>query len=42
MRILAGTSGYAYKEWKGSFYPNDLPTDQMLGFYAREFDTVEI
>lgn len=42
MRILAGTSGYAYKEWKGSFYPADLPNDQMLSFYARQFDTVEI
>jgi uncharacterized protein YecE (DUF72 family) len=42
MRILAGTSGYAYKEWKGSFYPSDLPNDQMLSFYARQFGTVEI
>jgi uncharacterized protein YecE (DUF72 family) len=40
MRI--GTSGYSYKEWKGSFYPEDLPAARMLEFYAGRFDTVEI
>jgi len=40
MRI--GTSGYSYKEWKGSFYPEDLPAAKMLEFYAGRFDTVEI
>lgn len=42
MRILAGTSGYAYKEWKGVFYPDDLPNDQMLRAYAERLPTVEI
>jgi len=42
MRVLAGTSGYAYKEWKGSFYPDDLPSDEMLSFYARQLGAVEI
>lgn len=42
MRVLAGTSGYAYKEWKGSFYPEDLPADGMLGYYASQFGAVEI
>jgi len=42
MRILAGTSGYAYKEWKGVFYPEDLPNDQMLHSYAEKLPTVEI
>jgi uncharacterized protein YecE (DUF72 family) len=42
MRVLVGTSGYAYKEWKGTFYPDDLPADEMLPYYARQFDTVEI
>ncbi|MHC4989685.1 MAG: DUF72 domain-containing protein, partial [Planctomycetota bacterium] len=42
MRILAGTSGYAYKEWKGSFYPEDLPAAEMLSYYAQQLDTVEI
>ena len=42
MRILAGTSGWSFKEWKGTFYPKDLPDDGMLGFYAGRFPTVEI
>jgi uncharacterized protein YecE (DUF72 family) len=42
MKICAGTSGYSYKEWKGSFYPADLPAAKMLGFYAKSFSTVEI
>src|SRR4051812_49893394 len=42
MRLLAGTSGYAFKEWKGSFYPSDLHDDAMLGFYSSKFPTVEI
>jgi uncharacterized protein YecE (DUF72 family) len=42
VRLLAGTSGFAFKEWKGSFYPDDLPADGMLGFYAERFPTVEI
>ncbi len=42
MKLLAGTSGYAFKEWKGAFYPSDLKNDAMLGFYAGKFPTVEI
>jgi len=42
MKLHAGTSGYAFKEWKGSFYPSDLKDDGMLGFYASKFPTVEI
>ncbi|MBI4409894.1 MAG: DUF72 domain-containing protein [Gemmatimonadetes bacterium] len=42
MRVRAGTSGFAYKEWKGSFYPEDLPASAMLRYYARQFATVEI
>lgn len=42
MRILTGMSGYAYKEWKGDFYPADLPADGMLRHYASRFETVEI
>ena len=42
MQVLAGTSGYAYKEWKGSFYPEDLANDDMLRFYGEQFRTVEI
>jgi uncharacterized protein YecE (DUF72 family) len=37
-----GTSGYNYPEWKGSFYPADLPAPKMLPYYAARFPTVEI
>ena len=37
-----GTSGYNYTEWLGSFYPEDLPENRMLAFYAQQFDSVEI
>ena len=42
MDLYVGTSGYSYKEWKGTFYPDDLPPDEMLQFYGRHFATVEI
>jgi len=42
VNVLVGTSGYSYKEWKGTFYPEDLPAAKMLSFYAQNFDTVEI
>ena len=42
MRVLAGTSGYSYREWKGSFYPEDLPASEMLRYYAERFPSVEI
>jgi uncharacterized protein YecE (DUF72 family) len=42
MQMLAGTSGYSYKEWKGAFYPDKLPAAEMLRFYATRFPTVEI
>lgn len=42
MRLLAGTSGFSYKEWLGEFYPDKLPANKMLGFYATRLPTVEI
>lgn len=39
---MAGTSGYSYKEWKGVFYPEDLPDREMLKFYSEHLPTVEI
>jgi uncharacterized protein YecE (DUF72 family) len=42
MNLYVGTSGYSYKEWKGSFYPEDLPEKQMLRFYGERFRSVEI
>ncbi len=42
MRVLVGTSGWSYKEWKGSFYPKDLAAEGMLRYYAGRLPTVEI
>ena len=42
MKLYVGTSGYAYKEWKGSFYPDDLPAKRMLHYYGEQFRAVEI
>jgi uncharacterized protein YecE (DUF72 family) len=42
MNLYVGTSGYSYKEWKGTFYPRDLPEKRMLHYYGERFRTVEI
>src|SRR5690348_1226048 len=42
MRLLAGASGYSFKEWKGDFYPADMRPEGMLAFYSARLPTVEI
>jgi uncharacterized protein YecE (DUF72 family) len=42
MRLLAGTSGFSYKEWLGEFYPDKLAANKMLGYYATRLPAVEI
>ena len=42
MKLLAGASGYSFKEWKGTFYPKDMKPDGMLAFYSARLPTVEI
>lgn len=42
MELFTGTSGYAYREWKGSFYPEDMKQDEMLSYYASHFRACEI
>jgi len=42
MNLWIGTSGFQYAEWKGNFYPEDLPASKMLPFYAERFSTTEI
>src|SRR5947208_14172044 len=42
VRVLTGTSGYSYAEWKGNFYPEKMAAKDMLRFYAQRFRTVEI
>jgi uncharacterized protein YecE (DUF72 family) len=41
-RLYAGTSGFSYPEWRGDFYPADLPQNEMLQHYSRVLPTVEI
>jgi uncharacterized protein YecE (DUF72 family) len=40
--LLAGASGYSFKEWKGTFYPEDMKPEGMLAWYAERLPTVEI
>lgn len=41
-KVHIGTSGWHYKHWIGSFYPQDISPTEMFRFYAEHFDTVEI
>ena len=41
-RMLAGASGYSFKEWCGNFYPDKMKPDAMLAWYAQRLPTVEI
>lgn len=40
--LYAGTSGFAYREWQGSFYPQDIAAGEMLPFYSAKLPAVEI
>jgi uncharacterized protein YecE (DUF72 family) len=41
-RVIAGASGYSFKEWKGPFYPEKMKPEEMLPFYSARLPTVEI
>ena len=41
-RILIGTSGYDYPEWKGVFYPQELKRSEFLEYYATRFNALEL
>ena len=41
-KVFAGASGYSFKEWKGTFYPEKMKPEAMLPFYAGRLPTVEI
>lgn len=41
-RLFVGTSGYSYKEWKGSFYPEKLAAKDMLPYYGERLKAVEL
>ncbi|HEX2032381.1 MAG TPA: DUF72 domain-containing protein [Actinomycetota bacterium] len=40
--LYLGTSGFAYQEWKGPFYPERLRDAEMLPYYAGRFRSVEV
>lgn len=42
MQTWVGTSGFSYPAWRGSFYPEKMPTAKMLPYYAERLSTVEI
>lgn len=42
MGLFIGTSGWDYKEWKGGFYPSDLPARRFLEHYGRELTACEV
>ena len=42
MKLYVGTSGYSYKEWKGSFYPEKISPNEMLSYYADKLPAVEL
>ena len=41
MSVLVGTSGWQYRDWRGPFYPPDVPQRRWLEHYASQFATVE-
>jgi uncharacterized protein YecE (DUF72 family) len=40
--VNVGTSGWQYADWRGSFYPGDVPQRLWLEQYAKTFATVEV
>ena len=41
-RLRVGCSGFSYKDWKGTFYPGELPGRRWLEYYSLVFPTVEL
>jgi len=41
-KIKIGTCAWSYDDWRGTFYPEQLPANQRLHFYGRHFNSVEI
>jgi len=41
-KVYIGTSGWVYRSWENTFYPDGLPSAEHLAFYTRQFPTVEI
>ncbi|MCK9170240.1 MAG: DUF72 domain-containing protein [Treponema sp.] len=41
-KIVWGTSGYDYPEWRGVFYPEKLKRSDFLAYYAMHFTALEV
>ncbi|MDZ7723851.1 MAG: DUF72 domain-containing protein [candidate division KSB1 bacterium] len=41
-KIYIGTSGWNYKHWRGTFYPENMPQKKWLEYYMQRFRTVEL
>jgi uncharacterized protein YecE (DUF72 family) len=41
-KIYIGTSGWTYDDWRGPFYPQNMPKKRWLAWYATQFPTAEI
>jgi uncharacterized protein YecE (DUF72 family) len=41
-QLFVGTSGWNYRNWRGSFYPEKLAAKKYLGFYAQHFRSAEV
>src|SRR4051812_11439094 len=41
-KIYIGTSGWHYKHWKGTFYPDDVKATDQFRYYLQSFSTVEL
>ena len=42
LNLHVGTIGWSYSFWKGKFYPQKQPANQLLAYYASHFNTVEV
>ena len=41
-KIRIGACAWSFDDWRGAFYPPDLPNSQWLEFYANYFPAVEV
>jgi len=41
-RILLGTQSWSFRSWCGPFYPEEIRSSEMLGFYGMVFATLEV
>lgn len=40
--LYFGTSGFSYNDWVGAYYPPQMPRQEWLRYYAREFNALEL